>query len=128
MKKRKETQTRRRGPAHLLLLLTNTSGETSPGLEAAIRIAGRLSAQIRLAATEDLESGALLLLGNRARVLWSPEARLGRLIAAAEEFQADWIANWDGYAETKNIQAISDTSPAAIAAKDRPAGIVTVRD
>lgn len=100
-----KTQTISRSLSHLLLLHTNTRGEVSPGLEAAIKIAGaRPSAHIISPRSSGLEAGALLLSGKTTRVLWSSHARLGQLGELAEKLEAKWIANWDGFAETENTK------------------------
>ncbi len=115
MTKNRFNETRRSGRklAHLLHLHTNTRGEVSPGLQIAIQIAGPcLSARLMSPRESDLESGALLLEGRNHRVLWSPGERLAKLKRLADALQADWIANWDGYAETEKIQPAAEHVPA----------------
>ena len=100
-----KTQTTSRSLSHLLLLHTNTRGEVSSGLEAAIKIAGaRPSARIISPRFSGIEAGALLISGKTTRVLWSSDARLGQLWPLAEKLAASWIANWDGFAETENTK------------------------
>ena len=114
MKKNRFNEIRRSGRklAHLLHLHTNIRGEVSLGLQIAIQIAGPcLSARLMSPRESDLESGALLLEGRNHRVLWSPGERLAKLKQLADTLQADWIANWDGYAKTKNCRSNHELPP-----------------
>jgi len=106
MKKTKSIGIRRTGKnlSHLLQLHTNACGEVSPGLATAIKIVGAgCRINFLTSPASDLESGAVLLKGKKHRVIWSPVARLGQIKPLAELLKANWIANWDGVAETKNV-------------------------
>lgn len=108
----KNTQTKpARGlPARALQTLalhTNTRGEISTGLAAALELAGAKASALELPTTilaaHGLDGSGLLLRGKNTSVLWCADGDLPAIAKLAAPYTADYVANWIGYAAAANV-------------------------
>lgn len=117
-------------PARALQLLamhTNTRGEVSTGLEAALELAGAKPSALKLPATvlaaHGLDGSGLLLRGQNASVVWCSDGNLPAIARLAAPYTAAYVANWIGYAATANMTP--QASPSRTIGSQSPRGLST---